>query len=377
LRLQHHQKSFWILDGWHAHRHGHQVTLLLQFASKNQNNKTTMPATVYLITGGCRSGKSSYAQTLCEKLSPTPIYLATSSSQGEYVDADMVDRIHRHQKDRETRLAGWKTIEAPLHPSEHLEEMVERVVLVDCLTLWLTNYMLEYKVFSLTGEDITAQERRTAAEKASDAIKQEIETMIAQWNTTFVFVTNEIGSGSHASDAVSRTFVDHQGWLNQFVASKAKQVVHMVSGCPNVVKRVDDSARGAKGSWMTQDDKDDAKLLDTFLSSRSMTMDPKGYFMVKLDENRIVASFYSCIVNDKGEVCDLQGNKIKCCNGGSKREPMKVWKGRTAKELTTAIFEVWEDATELDLTIGHAAYIGRELQRAEHCLCSNIPYQQD
>lgn len=339
-----------------------------------------MPATVYLITGGCRSGKSSYAQNLCEKLSPHPIYLATSSSSGDYVDADMIDRIQRHQADRNTRLAGWTTIEAPLHPSEHLEEMVERVVLVDCLTLWLTNYMLEYKVFSLTtgGEDdVTAKERITAAEAASDAMKQEITTMIAQWNTTFVFVTNEIGSGGHASDAVSRTFADHQGWLNQFVASKSREVVHMVAGCANVVKRVEDGGRGAKGSWMSQDDRDDAKLLDTFLSSRSLQMDSKGYFMVKLDENRIVASFYSCIVNDKGEICDLQGNKIKCCNGGSRREPMKVWKGRTAKELTTAIFEEWEDAAKLEFSIGHAAYIGREVQRAEHCLYSNIPYQQD
>ena len=339
-----------------------------------------MPATVYLITGGCRSGKSNYAQTLCEKLSPTPIYLATSSSTGKYIDADMIDRIQRHQQDRETRLAGWKTIEAPLYPSEYLEEMVERVVLVDCLTLWLTNYFMEYKVFSLEDNDgkSTDKERITAAEKASDAIKQEINTMIGQWNTTFVFVTNEIGSGSHASDAVSRTFADHQGWLNQFVASKAREVVHMVAGCPNVVKRVDDSGRGAKGSWMTQDDKDEARLLDTFLSSRSLQMDSKGYFMVKLDENRIVVSFYSCIVNDKGEICDLQGNKIKCCNGGgSRREPMKVWKGRTAKELTTAIFEEWEDAPKLEFSIGHAAYIGREVQRAEHCLYSNIPYQQD
>lgn len=344
-----------------------------------------MPATVYLITGGCRSGKSSYAQTLCEKLSNNPIYLATSSSTGKYVDVDMIDRIQRHQTDRETRLAGWTTIESPLHPTEHLEEMVERVVLVDCLTLWLTNYMLEYNVFSLNNNDnddgkdniITATERMKAADKASDAIKQEITTMIGQWNTTFVFVTNEIGSGSHASDAVSRTFTDHQGWLNQFVASKAKHVVHMVSGCANVVKRVDDSGRGAKGSWMSQDDKDDAQLLDTFLSSRRMTMDSKGYFMVKLDENRIVTSFYSCIVNDKGEVCDLHGNKIKCCNDVGKREPMKVWKGRTAKELTTAIFEEWEDVAQLGLCVGHAAYIGREVQRAEQCLYSNIPYQQD
>lgn len=340
-----------------------------------------MPATVYLITGGCRSGKSSYAQNLCEKLSPHPIYLATSSSKGKYVDTDMIDRIQRHQSDRQTRCAGWTTIEAPLHPSEHLSELVERVVLVDCLTLWLTNYMLEYKVFSLDedGANITPEKRLQAADNASKAIKAEIETMLQQWNTTFVFVTNEIGSGSHASDAVTRTFTDHQGWLNQFVASKAKQVVHMVSGCPNVVKRVDDSGRGARGSWMTQDDKDDAKLFDTFLSSRNMKMDSKGYFMVKLEEKNIVTSFYSCIVNDKGEVCDLQGKKIKCCGDGSsnRREPMKVWKGRTAKELTTAIFEEWEDVHKLDLTIGHSAYIGREVQRAEHCLYSNIPYQQD
>ena len=294
----------------------------------------------------------------------------------------MIDRIERHQQDRRERMPGWTTIESPLKPSEHLSEMVERVVLVDCLTLWLTNYMLEYKVFSLlddgTTEISSAKERIAAAEQASNAIKQEIEAMIGQWNTTFVFVTNEIGSGSHASDAVTRTFTDYQGWLNQFVASKAKEVVHMVAGCATVVKRVDDSGRGAKGSWMAEEDRDEARLLDTFLSSRSLTMDSKGYFMVKLEGNRIVVSFYSCIVNDKGEICDLQGNKIKCCNGGSsRREPMKVWRGRTAKELTTAIFEEWEDVKELEFSIGHAAYIGREVQRAEQCLYSNVPYQQD
>ena len=334
---------------------------------------SAMPATVYLVTGGCRSGKSSYAQKLCERLCPNPIYLATSSTQGSYQDADMEDRVRRHQNDRGEK---WTTIEAPLRPSEHLESMQARVVLVDCLTLWLTNYMLEYKAFSLEGEEISSKERMEAAEKALDSIKEEFEKMAGQWNTTFVFVTNELGSGTHASDAFSRTFVDHQGWLNQYVASKACRVIHMVSGCPSIIKRVDDNYRGSRGEILSPSDQEDAWMLDKFLSSRGKDMDPKGYFTMKLKDKRIVASFYSCIVNDKGEVCDLEGKKIKCCGTTKAREPMKVWEARTAKELTVAIFEEWQDAHELT-TVSHAAYIGREAQRAEHCLRNNILYQQD
>ncbi|KAL7550056.1 hypothetical protein ACHAWF_013342 [Thalassiosira exigua] len=339
-----------------------------------------MPATIYLVTGGCRSGKSSHAQALCEKLSDRPVYLATSSCTSSYTDADMKDRIERHQKDRGD---SWTTIEEPRFPSKHLKELEGRVVLIDCLTLWLTNWFMECNVFSLDADANNGEVRSSdnqvsqAAEKALDAVKEEVEKLFGQWNTTYVIVTNEVGSGTHGSDAVSRAFVDHQGWLNQFVAKKATMVTHMVAGCANVIK--DATSDGGRGTSSTTSasDKQDACMLDKYLSSRGLSMDPKGYFMMKLEDKRIVASFYSCIVNDQGEVCDLEGKKIPCCSGSKKREPMKVWRARTAKELTTAIFEQWKDASALELSIGHAAYIGREAQRAETCLYNNTPYQQD
>ena len=287
-------------------------------------------------------------------------------------DGDMKDRVKRHQDDRGE---AWTTIEESLYPSKHLKSMEARVVLVDCLTLWLTNHMLDRGAFSLDGGTVSKEQMTTASGQALDAVKAEIDKLSSQWNSTFVFVTNEIGSGSHAETAFGRSFVDHQGWLNQYVASKAEQVVHMVAGCPNTVRRKPSHGRGTSCDT-TDDDRNEAAMLDRFMSSRALKMDSKGYFMLKLEEKRIVCSFYSCITNEKGEVCDLEGNKIKCCDG-TVREPMKTWRARTAKELTMQVFEQWEDVTKLDLSLGHAAYIGREAQRAEQCLYSGQKYQQD
>eukprot|EP00957_Ditylum_brightwellii_P205373 15343601-Ditylum_brightwellii.AAC.1 len=340
-----------------------------------------MPSTIYLITGGCRSGKSSYAQKLSETLCTNPIYLATSEYKGSYQNDDMIDRIQRHQNDRGEK---WTTIEAPLYPSEHLKIMEGRVVLVDCLTLWLTNYMMEYKAFSLNNDDdnddekeammtSSSKERMAAADNASKAIETEFEKLTNQWNTTYIFVTNELGSGTHASDAFTRTFVDHQGWFNQFVARKANQVVHMVSGCATIIKKAP-TTNVRDESVMKEEEKDEARMLDKFLSSRSIRMDSKGYFLVKLKEKRIFASFHSCMKNANGELCDLQGNKLSCHGKGP--EAMKTWSARTAKELTKFIFEDWNDIKDV-VSVSHAAYIGREAQRAEFCLYSNIAYQQD
>ena len=120
-------------------------------------------------------------------------------------------------------------------------------------------------------------------------------------------------------------------------------------------------------------------MLDKFLSSRPIKMDDKGYFMMKLEEGKILTTFHSCMINDKGEVCDLEGNKIKCCGdgaGANRPEPMMTWKCRTAKEVTTAIFEEWKAGKDI-VSLGHAAYIGREAQRAEQCLYGGSHYQQD
>lgn len=121
-------------------------------------------------------------------------------------------------------------------------------------------------------------------------------------------------------------------------------------------------------------------MVDTYLSTRSCNMDDKGYFMISNDseKKRIVAKFFSSMLNDKGEVCDLQGNKISCCGDDAKKqrpEPMIVFEGRTAKEITVKMFEEWEHANIF--SPAHAAYLGREAQRAERCLFSGTFYQQD
>ena len=210
-----------------------------------------------------------------------------------------------------------------------------------------------------------------APERALESIKNEFDNMVKQWNATFVIVTNEIGSGTHADNYTSRKFVDMQGWLNQHVAQMAYQVIHMVCGIPNVIK-----ANDTKSNLPNKQNKNEA--LDKYLSTRSLEMETKGYFLIKTNPEKgiILAEFHSCMINDQGEVCDLNGMKIPCgCK--NRPEPYKVFEGRTAKELTVEIFERWEDVGSLVTFLSHAAYIGREAMRAEYCLESGECYLQD
>jgi len=337
---------------------------------------------VYLITGGCRSGKSSFAQELCETLSDRPIYLATAP----VFDADFKDRIQRHQSDRGDH---WTTIEEEMELSKHCEDFHNRVVLVDCLTLWLTNFMMDEGAFNnnassggnaVGGQQATCGDDASAPGRALQRVKEEFEKLIQPWDATFVFVTNEIGSGTHADSNMTRKFVDCQGWLNQHVAKHADRVYHMVAGIPNLIKEPPEDPRAAATRALSGAQIEEAKMLDTYLSTRSCKMDDKGYFMISNEpaKARIVVKFFSCILNDKGEVCDLSGKKIACCGEEGKKqrpEPMKEFVGRTAKEITVKIFEEWEHANIV--SPAHAAYIGREVQRAEHCLFSGTFYGQN
>lgn len=333
-----------------------------------------MPATVYLITGGVRSGKSGYAQQLCERICETPIYLATSDNSW-CDDDDFKSRVKRHQDDRGER---WTTIEEPMRPSFHSEAFCGKAIMVDCLTLWLTNYMMKEGAFQMpsSSSDAKAGTDVDAPERALEAIKNEFDEMVKQWNATFVFVTNELGSGTHAESAMSRKFVDVHGWLNQHVAKRAERVIHMVCGIPNMIKEPKDDARNPLLVPNTQQI-EDAEMVDKLLSTRGMQMEAKGYFIIKVDHSRalLIAQFFSCMVNDKGEVCDLNGKKLPC--NGKRPEPFKVFEGRTAKELTVNIFEKWSDVDDLVSFLGHAAYVGREAQKAEDCLYSGKHYQQN
>ncbi|OXB09253.1 bifunctional adenosylcobinamide kinase/adenosylcobinamide-phosphate guanylyltransferase [Flavobacterium plurextorum] len=167
---------------------------------------------IYLITGGERSGKSGYAQSLALQLTNNPIYVATARKW----DSDFQNRIDRHQKDRDER---WTNIEEEKYLSKI--DFSGKVALIDCVTLWLTNFFVDHK----NNVDLSLEEA-----------KKEFLLLAEQKNTSLIIVTNEIGMGVHASTEIGRKFTELQGWMNQFLASKADEVVLMVSGIPVKIK---------------------------------------------------------------------------------------------------------------------------------------------
>ena len=168
---------------------------------------------IILITGGQRSGKSTHAEQLALELSPNPVYVATA----HIWDDEFRQRVIRHQ---ERRGPQWTNIEEEMHLSRHQVE--GRVVLVDCLTLWSTNF------FFLNGEEQPVQQ-------TVDAVCAEFDCFVSQ-DATFIFVTNEIGLGGTSASDVQRHFTDVLGWVNQHVAAVADEVILMVSGIPMKVK---------------------------------------------------------------------------------------------------------------------------------------------
>ena len=165
---------------------------------------------VILITGGARSGKSRYAEELALSLSKNPVYVATA----HVWDEEFRERVKKHQ---ERRGPEWTNIEEEMLLSRH--DLTGRVAVIDCVTLWCTNYFFQM------------QEVDTALE----ALKAEFDKFTAR-DATYIFVTNEIGMGGVSDNAVQRKFTDLQGWMNQYVASKADEVILMVSGIAVKVK---------------------------------------------------------------------------------------------------------------------------------------------
>ena len=165
---------------------------------------------VILITGGARSGKSRYAEELALSLSKNPVYVATA----HVWDEEFRERVKKHQ---ERRGPEWTNIEEEKLLSRH--DLTGRVAVIDCITLWCTNYFFQM------------QEVDTALE----ALKAEFDKFTAK-DATYIFVTNEIGMGGVSDNAVQRKFTDLQGWMNQYVASKADEVILMVSGIAVKVK---------------------------------------------------------------------------------------------------------------------------------------------
>jgi adenosylcobinamide kinase/adenosylcobinamide-phosphate guanylyltransferase len=164
-----------------------------------------------LVLGGARSGKSRYAESLVAELPAPWIYVATA----EACDAEMAERIAAHQARRGT---GWQTIEAPRDLAGALATSVKAPILVDCLTLWLSNLLL-------ADADIDAEIGR-------------FEDALTRAAVPVVLVVNEVGFGLVPDNALARRFRDLQGSLNQRIAAHADRVVLVVAGVPLVLKDI-------------------------------------------------------------------------------------------------------------------------------------------
>ena len=163
------------------------------------------------ITGGARSGKSRYAQQLALEQSANPVYVATA----RIWDDEFRERIDRHRRDRDER---WTSLEEEKFLSRL--PLRGRTAVVDCVTLWITNF------FSDSRYDIDA---------AFASCKAEMDALLEQ-KTFLIIISNEIGMGMHADTESGRKFTDLQGWVNQYLAARADEVVFMISGIPLLVK---------------------------------------------------------------------------------------------------------------------------------------------
>ena len=165
---------------------------------------------IILITGGQRSGKSKKAEELAMSLSDNPVYVATA----HIWDEEFRERVKRHQ---ERRGPQWTNIEEEKFLSRH--DLTGRVAVIDCVTLWLTNFFFENQNVDETLKTVMEEFERFTKNDA-----------------TYIFVTNEIGSGGVSDNAVQRQFTDLEGWMNQYIASRAEEVILMVSGIAVKIK---------------------------------------------------------------------------------------------------------------------------------------------
>ena len=164
-----------------------------------------------LVLGGARSGKSRYAQNLAEQSGKQRVFIATA----EAGDAEMTKRIGLHRAERG---AAWRTVEAPLALAEALAQAAspDTIVLVDCLTLWLSNLML-------AGRDVVVESRRLAG-------------AITALTGPAIFVSNEVGAGIVPDNRLARDFRDAQGRLNQIIAAACDSAVLVAAGLPLTLK---------------------------------------------------------------------------------------------------------------------------------------------
>lgn len=167
-----------------------------------------------LIIGGCRSGKSGHALHLADQCAGHKIFIATCVPR----DKEMKQRVLHHQKQRKP---NWKTLEVPLLLSESIRENGRRghVILVDCLTLWINNLIMENN--DPENIDMHIQKLTQSLEKTECPV---------------ILVSNEVGTGIVPENRLARLFRDVAGFANQRIAASVDRVVWMVAGIPVEIK---------------------------------------------------------------------------------------------------------------------------------------------
>ncbi|MGN7470117.1 bifunctional adenosylcobinamide kinase/adenosylcobinamide-phosphate guanylyltransferase [Brevibacillus sp. SAFN-007a] len=183
---------------------------------------------IVLVTGGARSGKSTFAETYAARLGQTGLYIATAQA----FDEEMQERIARHRERRQQSGFGWETIEEPYALADVIraarqrqDELAQRqaVVVVDCLIVWLSNWLIRHE-----------------QEKAFERTLAQVDALVSavrDFPGTILLVTNEVGDGLVPDYSLGRMFRDLAGLMNQRMAAVADQVFLLTAGIPLEIKR--------------------------------------------------------------------------------------------------------------------------------------------
>ncbi len=188
-----------------------------------------------LILGGARSGKSTFAERLAMQSGKRVAFIATATAS----DEDMQDRIARH---RASRPAAWKTIEEPLDLVCALKEASNEadVILLDCMTLWLSNWMGQLAFTSETDDATLKNSSTESALAVTEALLVAVKTLAV--DQMVLIVSNEVGLGIVPMHPLSRAYRDTLGWINQRIARDAERVYLMVAGLAVDIKQLDGEA---------------------------------------------------------------------------------------------------------------------------------------
>src|SRR5215216_2099585 len=176
---------------------------------------------ITLILGGARSGKSSYAQRLAEEAGNSVTFVATAQA----LDDEMAARIQKHQAERPS---GWQTLEIPFDIASCVHPIKSKVVILDCITLLITNLLMQYVKDDLVDETPFL----AAVHKEMDELINALQEEQQNW----LIVSNELGLGLVPPYQMGRVYRDALGWANQRLAREADQVIFMVAGIPTKIK---------------------------------------------------------------------------------------------------------------------------------------------